>query len=243
MKKIRFGFTGSGFMFITHAEALKLMPDDTELVALWGGTRAPAQAEKYGISSEPSLEALMARKDIDAIIVTTPHHCHVKETTMALESGKHVLVEKPMTTSVADCDLMIELAAKKGLTLATGYHQRFRQNNARAKELIASGAIGRVETVQLSMPIYKAAPKDEGKIGHSWAWWDDPVSLGHLLNSLTHGIDMVRWYTGAEVATVTAFCRSFIPGLKVEDTTFALLEFSNGTLGSFYSSRALPGPI
>jgi len=236
-------------MFITHAEALKLMPDDTELVALWGGTRAPAQAEKYGISSEPSLEALMARKDIDAIIVTTPHHCHVQETMMALESGKHVLVEKPMTTSVADCDLMIGLAAKKGLTIATGYHQRFRQNNARAKELIAGGAIGQVQTVSLSMPIYKeaakvGAPRDkEGRLIHSWGWWDDPVSLGHLLNSLTHGIDMVRWFTGAEVATVSAFCRTFIPGLKVEDTTYALLEYTNGTMCSFYSSRALPGPI
>ena len=242
MKKIRFGMTGSGFMFLTHAEALKLMPDQAELVAVWGGSRAPLQAERYGISCEPTLDALMARKDIDAIVNTTPHHCHLQETMMALESGKHVLVEKPMATTVQDCDTMNALAKKKGLVIATGYHQRFRQNNARAKELIASDTIGKVETVMLSMPLYKADPKDD-KIGQSWGWWDDPASLGHLLNSLTHGVDMVRWFTGAEVATVSAFCRSFIPGLKVEDTTFALLEYTNGTLGSFYSSRALKGPI
>jgi predicted dehydrogenase len=243
MKKIRFGMTGSGFMFITHAEALKLMPEEAELVAVWGGSRAPTQAERYGISNEKSLKALVSRPDIDAIVITTPHHCHIEEVVLALEAGKHVLVEKPMATTVEDCDRMIYLAAKKGLTIATGYHQRFRQNNARAQELVASGAIGHLQTVSLSMPIYKAAPKDDAKIGHSWAWWDDPKSLGHILNSLTHGIDMIRWYTGAEVSTVSAFCRTFIPGLKVEDTTYALLEFTNGTIGSFYSSRAMPGPI
>ena len=73
MKKIRFGITGSGYMGRTHAEAIKQLGSTAELVAIWGGTRAPGLAERYGAVAESSLEALMQRGDIDAIVISTPH--------------------------------------------------------------------------------------------------------------------------------------------------------------------------
>ena len=103
MKKIRFGILGSGYMGRTHAEAVRRLPN-AELVAVHGGTRAPGLAERYGIAFEADKAALLQRRDIDAIVVTTPHHVHVDETLAAFAQGKHVLVEKPLATSVADCD-------------------------------------------------------------------------------------------------------------------------------------------
>lgn len=240
MKKIRFGILGSGFMGRTHAEAVRRLPN-AELVAIHGGTRAPALAERYGAAFEADKAALLARPDIDAIVVTTPHHLHVEEALAAFAQGKHVLVEKPLATSVADSDRMIAAAAAAKKTLAVGYQQRFRTCNRAARDLIRAGAIGRVLAVQVSMPMYAGAIK-AGGFGGNWAWWNDPASVGHLINSSPHAIDLLRWFTGANVTTVTAFSRTFLPDVPVEDTTMGLMEFSNGTICSLFSSRALPAP-
>lgn len=239
MDGIRFGVIGSGFMGRTHAEAVRRLPG-AALVAVAGGRRAPALAADYGVVCEPSVEALLNRTDIDAVVITTPHHLHVDEAVRAFETGKHALVEKPLATSVADCDRMAGAAAHNGRVLATGYHQRFRVNNAAARELIAQGAIGRVQTALISMPTYAGTIK-AGGFGGNWEWWNDPASLGHVLNSAPHAIDLMRWFTGAEVATASAMCRTFLPeNPPVEDTTLALLAFSDGAICSLFSSRALP---
>ncbi|MBL9214521.1 MAG: Gfo/Idh/MocA family oxidoreductase [Opitutaceae bacterium] len=240
MKTIRFGILGSGFMGSTHAEAIRRLPNAT-LVALTGGSRAPALAEKHGVPCDPSLDALLRRPDLDALIVTTPHHLHVEEAVKAFAAGKHVLVEKPLATSVADCDRILAAAARSGKALGLGYQQRFRVNNARAHDLIRDGAIGRVLTIQASMPMYAGAVKSGG-FGGNWEWWNNPASLGHLLNSAPHAIDILRWFTGGEVATVSAFCRTLLPDVPVEDTTMALLELNTGAICSLFSSRALPTP-
>jgi predicted dehydrogenase len=240
MKKIRFGILGSGFMGRTHADAIKRLPNAT-LIAVSGGSRAPALAERYGVACEAGLAALVGRADIDAVIVTTPHHLHVDETLAALGAGKHVMVEKPLATSVADCDRMMAEAARQKRVLATGYQQRFRVNNAKARALIADNAIGRVLAVQVSMPMYAGAIKSGG-FGGNWEWWNNPASLGHLLNSSPHAIDLLRGFTGGEVVSVSALSRTLLPEVPVEDTTMALLEFSTGTICTLVSSRALPAP-
>ena len=240
MKKIRFGILGSGFMGRTHAEAIKRLPNAT-LIAVSGGSRAPALAERYGVACESGLAALVGRADIDAVIVTTPHHLHVDETLAALAAGKHVMVEKPLATSVADCDRMMAEAARQKRVLATGYQQRFRVNNAKARALIADNTIGRVLAIQVSMPMYAGSIK-AGGFGGNWAWWNNPASLGHLLNSSPHAIDLLRGFTGGEVVSVSALSRTLLPDVPVEDTTMALLEFSTGTICTLFSSRALPAP-
>lgn len=240
MSKIRFGITGSGFMGRTHAEAVKRLPDDASLVAVWGGSRAPALAERYGVAGEPTMEALMKRTDIDAIVISTPHHLHANEALAAIATGKHVLIEKPMATSVEDCDRILEAAKKQGVTVGIGYQQRFRMNNLRARELIQGGEIGRLLSAQVSMPLYK--PAATVAFGGKWEWWNDPQSVGHLINAAPHATDLMRWLTGASIANVSAFCRTFSPGQSVEDTTHAIMEFTNGTLFSLFSSNVLPVP-
>jgi UDP-N-acetyl-2-amino-2-deoxyglucuronate dehydrogenase len=241
MNKIRFGILGSGYMGRTHAEAILRLPDHAVLTAIAGGSRAKGLAQRYGIAEEPTAQALIQRADVDAVIVTTPHHLHVAATVLALQQGKHALVEKPLATNLEDCDRMIAAALAAGCVLATGYHQRFRPNNRETRRLIQSGAIGRLETVQVSMPSQQ--PAGMSNFGSDWSWWNDPASVGHLINAFPHALDLLRWCTGGEVMTVSAFCRTFLPNLEVEDTTLALAEFSNGVITSLYSSRALPAPI
>lgn len=240
MSVIRFGIVGSGYMGKTHAEAVHRLPN-AELVAVAGGTRAPDLAKQYEVDFETDIDALLHRKDIDAIVITTPHHLHYEQTLVALQEKKHVLVEKPLATSVDDCNQMINLAAQNKLILGVGYHQRFRVNNYTARALIKEGAIGDVVSIQVSMPTYAGAMQ-AGGIGSDYGWWNDPASLGHIMNSAPHGIDLLRWFMNEEVITVSSFSRTFLPGVPVEDTTIANIEFSNGAICSLFSSRALPAP-
>jgi predicted dehydrogenase len=91
------------------------------------------------------------------------------------------------------------------------------------------------------MPTYAGAIK-AGGFGGNWEWWNQPESRGHLFNSAPHAIDLMRWFTGGEVGTVSALCRTYLPDIQVEDTTLALLELSTGAICSLFSSRALPAP-
>jgi len=230
------GITGSGFMGRTHAEAVRAVPG-LRLSAVTGGRRAQGLADRYGIDRDADVERLVRRSDVDAVIVTTPHHVHVHDALASIAAGKHVLVEKPLATSVADCDRIIAAARRRPVTLAVGYHQRFRRNNAEARRLIRQGAIGRILTIQASM-LTEASLRDGG----GWQWWDDPASLGHVLNSAPHGIDLLRWCMGSEVATVSALSRTFLSHVPVENTTLALLSFGNGAMLSLCSTNVMPDP-
>ncbi|MFN0168441.1 MAG: Gfo/Idh/MocA family protein [Bryobacteraceae bacterium] len=241
MNNIRIGITGSGFMGNTHAEAARLV-EETDLAAVFGGRRAPQLAETYGIQLEPSAESLAARNDVDAVIITTPHHLHVDEAMAAIRNGKHVLIEKPITTTLEDADRILDAARKAGVVVSVGYQQRFRRNNVAARQVVESGAIGDVLTIQVAMPIAISAMQADSGFGPSWGWWTDARSIGHVLNSSPHAIDLMRWMMGAEVSQVVAFCRTYKPDSPVEDTTLALLSFSNGAMMSLFSSCAVAPP-
>ena len=104
MGTVAFGILGTGFMARTYAEALKSHVPSGRLVAVALGSRAPSLAADYGVAVEPSAEALLARDDIQAVIIATPHRTHLPLTQAAAAAGKHVYIEKPMAVTLADCD-------------------------------------------------------------------------------------------------------------------------------------------
>jgi predicted dehydrogenase len=240
MHKIRLGIIGSGFMGQTHAAAAARL-DEFELIAVAGGTRAARLAEAHSASLSPTVQALVKRSDIDAVIVTSPHAFHSEQGLEALRHGKHCLIEKPLTTTVGTGVQLKHEAESRGLTLTVGYHQRFRENVRRARGLIRAGEIGRVDTIQISMPLHWSASRSsKNSFGSDWSWWNDPASVGHLLNSGPHAVDLLRWFLDAEVSEVFAYCVSLRETSQVEDTTMALLRMNCGAIASLYSSNALP---
>ena len=239
MKKIRFGITGSGYMGRTHAEAIKSLSSTAELVAIWGGTRAAGLAKQCGAVHEPTLEGLMKRKDIDAIVITTPHHCHIQEVMLALEGGKHVLIEKPMATRVEDCDQMLATAAKRGLCTGVAHNLRFRINLPIMRDRIRAGEIGSIQSMHFSMIRQMANVGNFG--GNKTGWVNQPEAVGFVIDGLPHGIDAMRWATGANVRRVAGFCRTYTPGRPIEDTTVGILEFDNGSICSVHTTQASHG--
>jgi predicted dehydrogenase len=201
-----------------------------------------AGRKDYGIETEPDVESLVRRGDVDAIVISTPHHCHCHEALAAAAAGKHVLVEKPMATSLEDCDRMIAAFADRNLVLSVGYHQRFRESNFRTRDLIQSGAIGTVRCIQMSALFDVTTMREDDGFGGSWSWWTDPRSVAHLLNSAPHNLGLCRWWLGTELTSVAAHSGTFREENPNENTTMTLLRFADGTMSTFWSSSVVPSP-
>jgi len=241
MSALGIGVIGSGFMGRTHIDAAEKI-DQARPIAITGGSRASAVAGDYGIDCEADLDSLLSRDDIDAVVIATPHWLHCEQALAAAEAGKHVLVEKPMATSLDDCDRMSRLCEEKGLTLSLGYHQRFRESNYRTCDLIRGGAIGQVRCIQMSALFDITAMRSDSGFGGTWSWWTDPKSIAHLINSAPHNIDLCRWWIGGELVSAAAHSGTFREENPNENTTMALLQFDTGAMATYWSSSVLPSP-
>ncbi|MBI1295025.1 hypothetical protein GC175_08710 [bacterium] len=238
MQPIRYGILGSGFMGRTHAEALRHI-DGAQLTALALGSRAGKLAADYGAALCDSAEELIARDDVDAVILATPQFVHAEQALLAAAHEKHLFIEKPMTTTVADADRILEACDRRGLTLSVGYQQRYRAVPRAAHDAIQAGQIGQVHTIQFNQAFMLF--NDPG-FGGDWSWWANPASVGHILAGGVHSIDLCRWMLGAEVVSVFGHSRTFREPHEPENTTMGLLTFDNGTVMALWATSACPPP-
>lgn len=238
MSKVRYGIIGSGFMGRTHAEAIHNL-DAAELVAVASGSRAPKLAADYNAEHIATTEELINRTDIDAVIITTPQYMHVDEALAAAAQDKHLFIEKPMTTTVADAEKIIETCDQRKLKLSVGYQQRYRTVPRAMHDQVQAGTIGQIHTVQFNQVFMLFT--DPG-FGGDWSWWANPAAVGHILAGGVHSIDLMRWTLQAEVVSVFGHSRTYREPHEPENTTMGLLTFSNGTIMALWASSATPPP-
>lgn len=239
MDRVRIGVVGSGFMGRTYVDAVTRQCSDAEVVAVTGGRRAPSLAAEYGITFEPSLDDLLARVDIELVIVATPNSLHAQQAIKAIEAGKHVLVENPLALSVMECDQMIEAAEESGVRLFSIKTTRFRQSPLHAKEVIDSGLIGEPRMVSLDMLMTNFnAPAMEDP--SSWA--NDPSEGGSFLSWGGHNFDALRWFLGSEVVLAFGQARNYEVSQPADASGMAMLTFESGVLAQVWMSSELPPP-
>jgi predicted dehydrogenase len=235
MAEIGVGIIGSGFMGRTYSETIAKRCKRGKLVAVTMGSRAEQLAKDYGMALEPSVESLLARKDIQAVFIATPHHLHTDQAMAAARAGKHMILEKPMACSVANCDTIVNACKQANVWCSIAFTQRMRKCNMTAKQLIDAGAIGRIrhiEEVALNAGGLAGLPK----------WQSDPENLGTLFGHAIHNFDRVRWFTGAEIRTVYAKCGSIEPAVKVEGSSMVLMTLTDGTVVTLWASFQVPKP-
>ena len=155
---IRLGILGcSEIAFRRFMPATKAI-DDLQVVAVaeqYDKTKIKPFCDEYGIEGMESFDDLIARNDIDAIYVPQPPAFHYMWAKKALEAGKHVLIEKPSTTSLADSKSLVDLASSKGLALHENYMFQYHSQISKIKEMIDSGVIGdiRLYSAQFGFPM------------------------------------------------------------------------------------------
>ena len=171
----------------------------------------------------------------DAVSICTPsaHHC-----AMAVESarrGYHVLVEKPMATSLAECDRMIDAAREHRVLLMISHNQRFIPAHLAAREIISSGTLGAPFLIQTTFG--HGGPEHWSPTGQ---WYFDPklAKLGVMADLGYHKLDLAQWLLGQDITGVSAFMRTFQKDTPLEDTAAGIVTFSGGAIGTIVASWA-----
>ena len=175
MQTIGVGIIGSGFMGLTYSEVVARHATGCRLVAITGGRRAGQLAADYGVPADVSVDALLARDEIHAVVLATPDLDRLDLTRKAAAAGKHVLAEKPMAPTVAECDQMISACAAAKVNLAVVKTERFRKITRKAKELIDAGTLGPLQMLRTvsAFPLPLARQLFEER-----SWMADPRSGG-----------------------------------------------------------------
>jgi phthalate 4,5-cis-dihydrodiol dehydrogenase len=178
--------------------------------------------ERFECPGFSSYEELIGRDDVDAVLLALPHFLHCDIAIACMRAGKHVLIEKPMAMTVAECDAMIEAAEQTGRTLMIAHSQHFFPVNEKVREMIAAGEIGRI--VFATDTWYKAFYADPRP-----PWFLDASKGGGMwpMNG-SHMIDRMTMFTGSRVVAVKAMVGTYFVDVPATDTGVAILQFENG---------------
>jgi predicted dehydrogenase len=166
--------------------------DNARLVAVLSRdkTRGAAFARQHGVpEAYDCLEMLLQNPQVDAVIVATPDAMHEPQVIAAAQAGKHVLCEKPMTTTAAGCVRMAEVVRASGITFAMGYNNRFNSGLQHIKAMLEAGEIGAVRYARSLLTTQMQDPKGWRALGEQARYWA-------LSATGTHLIDCWRWYFG-----------------------------------------------
>ena len=236
MSKIRTGVIGCGKVGHMHAKAYQDIPK-AELVAICDSDLARAQsyADQYGARAFASVELMVREAKVDVVSVCTPHPLHKEVTLEALNAGANVLVEKPLASTLADCDTMISLARQKGLTLGTVCQRRFYRPSMRIREAIDSGKLG---TPVLGLVTMLGWRDESYYRSDPWRGSWQGEGGGVLVNQAPHQLDMLQWYMGPIQELYGLWGNLNHPYIEVEDTAVAVIRFQSGALGSIVVSNS-----
>ncbi len=233
MKKLKIGVVGLGRAFALMAGAFR-----DPRIALVAATDPRREAlekfrKDYGGRIHSSVEALCADPAVDVVYIASPHQFHADQAVLACTARKHVLVEKPMALDLAGCRRMTEAAARNGVQLVVGHSHSFDLPVLRTRELLESGAFGRVRmitAVNFTDFLYRPRRPEE---------LDTAQGGGAVFNQAAHQVDIVRLLAGGRVRTVRSLLGAWDPARPTEGAYSCLLGFEDGAFAALtYSGYA-----
>jgi len=232
---LKVAIIGSGAISSAHIEAYLQFPTRCKVVAIVDiyEEKALSQIKKFGLkaSAYTDYRNILA-EDIDVVSICTPPYTHALLAIELLEANKHVLVEKPMASSLEECDRMNEAAQKTGKLLSVVAQNRFRTPMMKLKSVIDSGLMGEIVHVQVDSFWWR---------GHCYydLWWRgtwEKEGGGPTLNHAVHHIDAMLWMVGCPTQVQAFMSNVSHNNAEVEDLSIAMLRFDGGALGQITSS-------
>ncbi len=230
---------GAGFMGEVYCEAITRLVTGARLTVCAGGTRSAGLAARHGVAHEPSPGAAFQRPDVNVAIIATPHSTHEPLTKSAAAAGKHVLVEKPMGRTVAECDSMLAACHRAGVLLAVNKVTRFRESPAAAKRLIDEGAIGQVRMLRATVASAGLASSPD----ELQTWYLDPAEGSVFLDWGSHVCDVLRWLAGSEAVSAYGHFATYTHDIpKPDQSGMAEYTFAGGAIAQVWMTSEVPPP-
>ncbi|MEE2753197.1 MAG: Gfo/Idh/MocA family oxidoreductase [Candidatus Latescibacterota bacterium] len=247
-QKLRFGLIGLGEIAFKSTGSIFQRCEMCEMVAGVDPVEdvAASYEKEFGIPCGTDLDAMLARDNVDAVIVSTPHYLHAPLGVEAANAGKHVIVEKPMATTLEDADALISACKANGVLLSSkesGVH--YQPQTQKARSLIQDGVIGEVMGVQIAGASNKPNSYWTGgysnRVKTTWRMSKEQSGGGILVMNYIYDVYRMRYVTGLDVKRVFAEYDTFKTDVEVEDYITVSLRFENGAVGTITAGSAIPG--
>ncbi len=235
MNKLRVAVVGAGIYGINHIRAYKWNPD-VELVAVCDLNEELRNkiSDQFGVKTYGQVEEMLDMEQLDAVSIATPDCYHAEPALAAIKYGKHVLIEKPLATTLDDARAIIAAAKENGVRVAVDYHKRWDPAAIQLKNEIAKPQSGKPIRGYMNMDDIIDVPT-------KWFNWAHNSSPVHFLG--THCYDQIRWYMGCEVTEVYAVgTKTLLKSMGVDtyDTIQAFLKLENGCYWTVENSWIYP---
>lgn len=232
-ERIKVGIVGAGRMAYWHLRGYKKMKG-VDVVGIAGRTQSNIETlqRKFKIShGYNDYREMLEKHRLDAVNVTTPTYTHCPIVVESLESGCHVLCEKPMAITLKEADRMIEAERSTGKILMIGFSQRFYKEFVHMKEIIDRGKLGKIKIAWFRRGINMPPQK----------WYSEKEkSTGVTSEVAIHGIDWLRWIIQSPVVQVSAELTEHDRYPGIDDNVWMILTFENGTIGVVGASYTFP---
>jgi predicted dehydrogenase len=234
MSALRLVVIGAGAnIFSAHRRGIRAI--DAVVVGVQDVDRERAQrvGDEFGCPVYSDVSSLL-RAAADVAVILAPHPYHAELAIASLQSGKHVLTEKPIAIQVAEADRMVEEAERHDRLLAVAFQQRTRSEVQEARRLIQQGAIGTLQRADLlgtwprRLTYFQVAP---------WRGTWRGEGGGILINQGQHDLDLLCYLAGRP-SKVVGWTRTRVHPIETEDTALAMVEWPNGAVGSIHVSTA-----
>ena len=232
---VRLALFGAGGIGVRHL-ALAGEEPECEIVAVADPLQAAAAvAGRHGARFYRDYRELLARERLDGAIVATPNDCHAEVGIACAECGLPVLMEKPITDTLASGRALLNAVEEHAVPFAVGHHRRFDPAIAVARDAIEGGLIGRLATVECLWAMHKHDAYYDAE------WHHTRPGGGPVLINLIHDVDLLR-HLCSDVVRVYAEGGSDLRGHEVEDRVAVTLRFANGAVGTILACDAAPSP-
>ncbi len=236
MEKVRTAIIGCGKVSDLHAAALK-KTDESQFVAVF--SRSPDKAknygEKYGVRGFSDIQEMIAATGVEAAIICTPHPAHHDAAIIAARAGVHILVEKPLASSLQDCDDMLAEARKANVKIGTVCQRRFYAPVQRVRHAIDAGKIGTPALGTVLMLGWRDQAYYESD---PWRGQWRAEGGGVLVNQAPHQLDLLQWFMGPITELFGVWSNINHPYIEVEDTAVAIVRFQSGAIGNIVVSNS-----
>lgn len=245
MRSLRIAIVGAGAIAQRNATETARSGVATIAGVYDVNTKVARQMVKtLGGTAFASYEQVLASPEVDAVLMSTPHHLHKPMTIAAAEAGKHVMVEKPIATTVADADAMIDACRKAGVRLTVNYSFRYLPKIRKARQLVEAGVLGEITGVQIVSHQFKDPGYWMGARSNSpddWRSSREKCGGGYLIMNVCHTLDYLYYITGLKGTRVYAeYATATSPG-DVEDIISVTARWGDKAIGSISASSIMRG--